>query len=1160
VIEALLAASDTLGAAVESDAFGRLLHEEALDPEPATRALLAHVSEAPDTSEKGPSSSAALVAELVGREREFATILDAWREARAGQPVIVRALGPPGLGKTRLLADVAARLRSTRARVVFVRANPGARDVPYALASELAGTLGELPGARAVSPVAIHVLVSLNPGLSAYFSSTEGSRVAPSDELRQRMHAVHELISAVADEQPIAVLIDDLHWADALSRQVLAGVCGLLKEDRILIVTAERGHAALDASLPQARLLQLMPLSPGAVNSLVLSLADLPSASWAERFPGALHTASGGSPLLVVETLHLLMQRELLMRNDASWRAPDPEALFRVLDEGAAIQFRIAQLADADRFVLSILSCAGTPLDEATIATACFLQPAGTVALLRALEGQALAMRSGDRWEVAHDEIASRLLDSLSGFERRARTGAVGRALLAQARDDARSLRFSAQYLRAARDDLALNDAFAQFVRLARLRRDPRRLPILAVDLLGESASSGDVRTLVAALPVRVRLGLDTRRRKLAFAAASLLVLIGLTATIVALRKPAPPPPDALLAVTFEDEAGLSIYEAHIDTTGWAPGTPITVNARGQPRWHFAATETDYVAPRPGDPGSWAVARPVADSGGYELFFLSRERGEQRLTFAPGGDIEPSWSPDGRHLVFATARWNALEHYDLARLDVGTQRVTQLTSGDPTDYDPSWSPDGTRIAFARKYWDGRANEICAMASDGSRLRCHSLAGGPLVLLGWLDQSVVLIGDSPDRHATVDVDSWVSARYVTVANAVLSPNGRWLLGSTGAAGAEVFWVFPTTMPSSRRRIVIDAPTRRSQMTLRWASTAENPRYLARLDLGAGPGHPRVGVTHVLRASGKDDLGSGMTLREVTYRSSDSTIAMIDSFGALHPLRTGVVVIKVSAGGWRRAEVRLPIEENRVATLFTQSWTAGFTKNWVPFGEPTAAIDTGPRGTPGLRNGGDGRFASGVHSTRAYDARAGLGVDAILSTPITRPQWQHQAVVLLAGTDSSRLFAWDHRTGNPWPHLGTGAVSCGIEYPSGPEGPSFGNQIGVNAPGAAATAAPSSLRSGAWYHLRLQIFPDGRCGIAINGMPIFVSAPSVSAPTAQVFLYGNSVGSKILVGPLALFSGVRTDIDWTGASPHRNGRRTPHATTVDTARAPANKRSD
>lgn len=72
----------------------------------------------------------------------------------------------------------------------------------------------------------------------------------------------------------------------------------------------------------------------------------------------------------------------------------------------------------------------------------------------------------------------------------------------------------------------------------------------------------------------------------------------------------------------------------------------------------------------------------------------------------------------------------------------------------------------------------------------------------------------------------------------------------------------------------------------------------------------------------------------------------------------------------------------------------------------------------------------------------------------------------------------------------------------------------------------------LLTGAWYHVRIQLFPDGRCGMALDGKPIAMTpAPAHWFPKAFLQIGGNSFDTKILIGPVRIIHGVPTDIDWS-----------------------------
>jgi hypothetical protein len=227
---------------LEADAFDRLAKAEGIDAEPATHAMLRAVRQTPaaGTQTETVGEQPSLFAELVGREQEFAQLLDIWEAARNGTTTHVHVLAPAGMGKSRFLTDVHARLRATRARTLFVRAALGARDIPFGLAGDLAEALARFPGASGISTGSARALVALNPSLSASYTAALPDAAGDSaDALRRRAVAVRELITAVARAAD-----RDLHRRRAVGRRTLAAliasVLGALDHTRVLVVTASR--------------------------------------------------------------------------------------------------------------------------------------------------------------------------------------------------------------------------------------------------------------------------------------------------------------------------------------------------------------------------------------------------------------------------------------------------------------------------------------------------------------------------------------------------------------------------------------------------------------------------------------------------------------------------------------------------------------------------------------------------------------------------------------------------------------------------------------------------------------------------------------------------------------------------------------------------------
>jgi len=109
----------------------------------------------------------------------------------------------------------------------------------------------------------------------------------------------------------------------------------------------------------------------------------------------------------------------------------------------------------------------------------------------------------------------------------------------------------------------------------------------------------------------------------------------------------------------------------------------------------------------------------ISDRAGYpQMYIMSTEGGNIRRISTNGFCDSPAWSPRGDKIVF-TMRLGR-EHYDLYVYDLPSASVSRLTRDERNNENPSWSPDGRFIVFSSNR-DGR-NELYSIAVDGSGLR------------------------------------------------------------------------------------------------------------------------------------------------------------------------------------------------------------------------------------------------------------------------------------------------------------------------------------------------------------------------------------------------------------------------------------------------------
>jgi len=1140
LIETRFVAGDVLGAHVEADTLVRMLQEEGRGQEPSTTSLLERIRSSENPEGEASDTSRGLVADLIGREAEFAAMLGAWESARRGRISVTHLEAPAGLGKTRLLQDLRSRLILAGATVVYVRASPGDRHVSYGYASDIATALSQHPGATGISTSAAGSLVALNPTLSNVFDARADTSV-DAEALRRRSLALTELYQAVSEERPLAMLLDDLHWADLHSVRLLEAAATRVAGAPVYCTVAERSGIGQWRG-PATDRLVLPSFSVAEIHRLIASLGEVPAEPWSDVLADRLYDATRGSPLLVLESLKLAIDRGWLHLSESRWTCDDPDAVSELLRTGGALRHRLGRLTPSQRDLLVLLAEAGAPL-EATTLLAATGRPADSLGVdLTALEAHGSVRQGGGRWEPSHDEVASAALEPCDAARRKAVHEQLGRAFESEGGRDPGVLQRAAFHWRAADREADLSRVLTRWLAVARRARDSRPTGDLAAALIQEPRDSTIVRRLLGNLPLWTRIRLASSRN-LALGVALGGVLIASGGALAAFGGSAPAPEARLLLRLPSGEARVLELRDDPRSAG-LPLDPVGSTKRwkdGAIPWEASDAQQDPLG------HSWAYSRASTDSGGVDLYLLNPAGAETRLTAEPGDDTGPTWSPDGRFLAFATGRWSNAGWSDVAVMDIPTRQIRRITASNFYDISPVWSPDGSRIAFIREDRTTGATggpRACAVSIDGASLSCieNELDLEGLDTHAWLDADRVLVtGFREGRQGLYRVDLRTGV-FSSISTGIDGPifagaGGEWNACFCRLSGEATYewYVFPLARPSAARRLDTDrwAP---AEFTIAWAGAPTVPGYVERVHIGVPDGPIPMDGTYALHAHGISQHGASLELPVISWTSLDTLVARIDiGSGVIRPVAEGIARLVASAGGWRSDTVSVRVGPPGWNLVQRETWKEGWTR-WRPFGIPFPKLMNAD-GIGTFWNRGDSTFESGAYSISAWPATAGLGLEASVEAPITDVHWQAVEIGLVGWVDSTVLAAWDHQTG--WlagERLLSTARSCSLGYPNG-EGP--GARFEVVAEGGGVDVglpADSSLGLGAPFTVRVQIFPDRRCGIAVNGRPIWMSpAPLALDRGYRALISGKSYHAKILVGPVTIWTGVRRDIDWEEVSP-------------------------
>ncbi|MBA8929741.1 DNA-binding CsgD family transcriptional regulator [Kutzneria viridogrisea] len=286
---------------------------------------------------------------LVGRAAELGKLEQA--AARAFR--LVELVGEPGIGKTRLLAEFVARVRRTGRLVLWGRAAAVERDVPFGPVVDALDDYIDERAAGGLSQAELRLLTGVFPALA---DGSRGERAASGAVRFRQYRAVRALLRSLARPPGLTIVLDDLHWADEPTIELIDYLVRHPLPDPVLIVLAYRPAqvssrlttALADAPQGQVCRVDLAPFTEAEADQL---LAAEPSRTTRRR----LHRRSGGNPFYL----------DALAQMVGAGEDPLPELPKSV---HAALAAELFGLAAPASLVAQSAAVAGTEFEPALVA------------------------------------------------------------------------------------------------------------------------------------------------------------------------------------------------------------------------------------------------------------------------------------------------------------------------------------------------------------------------------------------------------------------------------------------------------------------------------------------------------------------------------------------------------------------------------------------------------------------------------------------------------------------------------------------------------------------------------------------------------------------------------------------------------------------------
>jgi DNA-binding CsgD family transcriptional regulator len=356
----------------------------------------------------------AMRSRFVGRAAELAALEAALAEAAEGRPAVVLVGGEAGVGKTRLVGELADRAAAGGALV----ATGGCVELTAGTAPFLAFTEALRDLGRAVGPRAWERLCAgVSPELAAVLPGATGEPVARSDAAARArlLGQAHDLLAEAASTAPLMLVLEDVHWADRSTLDLAAYLARAVRGERFTLIATYRsdetqrrptlrGWLAELARPEGVRRIELGPFGEAEIAEL-LAADPATAASIARR--------SGGNAFLALE-LH-----------EAG--GGDLPASVRDL-----LSVRIAALPTSAQAVLRAAAAAGARVDDELLAAVVDLPPGELAAALRAAVAHHLLEEGGGRLAFRHELVREAAYAELLPGERRRLHAACARVLEAR--------------------------------------------------------------------------------------------------------------------------------------------------------------------------------------------------------------------------------------------------------------------------------------------------------------------------------------------------------------------------------------------------------------------------------------------------------------------------------------------------------------------------------------------------------------------------------------------------------------------------------------------------------------------------------------------------------------------------------------------------------
>ena len=404
---------------------------------------------------------------VIGREKEFAQLHDAWLDVRRGVPRIAVLLGDPGSGKTTLTNAFVSTCQMAGAVVARAQACDAERELPFAVLAELIRQLALQRAIGGADPEALSELARVCPDVFNVFPGVAKPFDCSAEVIPLRLaNAFLEALEAAAGTGPLVLVVDDIHAADNASVAILHATARKLPQRQLLLILVARAAELRAAASPSAlvtdsaidplQVLDLEPLPPSASERLVAAVAAQARGDVAQLPVARILEASRGNPLaLELLTKEWLAHGSASLLSDLEALDTQPVAKLGIPRAiGAVFERQIGRLDAQTRAALNLAAVLGRRLADLSLYDVVGLSPSAAGEALSRLKEEGVLREVHGSLEFRNELIRAQAYYAVTGPVRQHLHRSAGTALARQAspRSQASRVEIAWHFLRG--DDL----------------------------------------------------------------------------------------------------------------------------------------------------------------------------------------------------------------------------------------------------------------------------------------------------------------------------------------------------------------------------------------------------------------------------------------------------------------------------------------------------------------------------------------------------------------------------------------------------------------------------------------------------------------------------------------------------------------------------------